>query len=345
MPTESRVTKHGIEGIRPDRDATVGVNIDGPRNGRRGEQPMVPDATFTSYYGRPILKQPSWKARDIAGYFFLGGVAGTASMIAAGADLTHRPQLARVAKLGAAGSIALGMAGLVHDLGKPARFVNMLRVFKPTSPMNVGSWLLAAYTPAAMMSAASGATGRMRQLGAAATFGAAALGPVVASYTGGLLSDTAVPAWHDAFRELPFLFVSSAAAGGAGFALAAGPARELGPARRLAAVAAVGDVVASRAMERRGGTSAEPYRTGRAGSYMRAARMLALAGAAGATLSGHHRVVARASGVALLAGSLCTKLGVFEAGRTSASDPKYTVAPQRARLAERLDDPSAGERA
>ena len=51
--------------------------------GRRGERLMVERAEFTSYYGRPILKQPTWAAPDIAGYFFLGGLAGAGSVLAA----------------------------------------------------------------------------------------------------------------------------------------------------------------------------------------------------------------------------------------------------------------------
>lgn len=61
------------------------------KKGRRGEQPMVPEAEFTSYYGKPILNPPTWQARDIAGYFFLGGLAGAGSVLAAGAGLTGRP--------------------------------------------------------------------------------------------------------------------------------------------------------------------------------------------------------------------------------------------------------------
>src|SRR5690348_1295553 len=103
---------------------------------RRGERPMVPDATFTSYYGQPIINAPVWKAPDIAGYLFLGGLAGASSVVALGADLIGSSGLARVAKVGAAGAISIGALGLVHDLGRPERFVNMLRVFKPTSPMS-----------------------------------------------------------------------------------------------------------------------------------------------------------------------------------------------------------------
>ncbi len=342
MPNDSRVTVKGLEGGRAGREATVGVHTgSGPATRRRGEQPMVPDATFTSYYGLPVLNQPSWKAPDIAGYFFCGGLAGTASVLAAGADLTHRPALARVAKLGAAGAIAAGMAGLVHDLGRPARFLNMLRVFKPTSPMSVGSWLLAAYTPAATVAAATAVTHRFRGIGTLATASAALLGPAVASYTGALIADTAVPAWHDAHRELPYLFAASGVVAGAGLSMAAAPIDQAAPARHAAAVGAAAELVSTRLMERRLGMVAEPYQQGAGGRYMKAARALSLGGAlAGAALGGRSRLVSRLAGAGLVAGSCCTKLGVFYAGVASAKDPRYTVAPQRERLARAHHEPA-----
>ena len=89
---------------------------------------MVPDAEFTSYYGRPVIKEPVWEVPDVPAYLFLGGLAGASSVLAAGAQLTGRPALARVAKSGAAAAISLSLAALVHDLGRPARFVNKVRV-------------------------------------------------------------------------------------------------------------------------------------------------------------------------------------------------------------------------
>ena len=113
------------------------------RGKRRAEQLTVPPARFTSYYGKPILNQPVWQSPDIPGYLFLGGLAGGSSLLAAGAHLTGRPVLGKTAKAGAFAGGTLSVAALVHDLGRPARFLNMLRVFKVTSPMSVGSWLLA----------------------------------------------------------------------------------------------------------------------------------------------------------------------------------------------------------
>jgi len=177
----------------------------------RGEQSMVPEAEFESYYGRQILKTPTWKTPDVPLYLFLGGLAGASAVLAEGARLTGRPELQRVARLAAAGGAAAGTVALVHDLGRPERFLNMLRVFKPTSPLSVGSYVLAPFSGLAGLAAASQVSGRLPRLGRLAGLGAAALGPPLATYTAALVSDTAVPAWHEAHRELPFIFAGSGA--------------------------------------------------------------------------------------------------------------------------------------
>src|SRR5487761_485881 len=194
--------------------------------GGRGEQSMVPDAEFSSYYGRPVIKEPVWREPDVPGYLFLGGLAGASSVLAAGAQLSGHRDVARVAKVGALGAISLSAVALVNDLGRPERFVNMLRVFKPSSPMSVGSWLLAGYGPVAGAAALSEISGKLPRAGLAATFGAGLLGPAIATYTAALICDTAVPAWHAGYREMPYVFAGSAAsaAGGPG-PLALRPAR------------------------------------------------------------------------------------------------------------------------
>lgn len=325
----------------------VAVRGEGRRSGRgggrgRGERAVVPRAEPTSYYGRAILKPTPWEARDIAGYLFLGGLAGASSVLGAGAAATGRPALARTAKTGAAMAISLGLAALAHDLGRPGRFINMLRVVKPTSPMSMGSWLLAAYAPAAAVSAASALTGRARPLGATATAGAALLGPAVATYTAVLFADTAVPAWHEAYREMPFLFAGSAAAAAGGLGMVGSPLDQAGPARTLAAVGALVELTAARAIERRLGDLARPFREGRGGARMRAAKVLGVTGLVlGCGLGRRSRAAAVAGGAALLVGSALTRFGVFQAGLDSAADPSYVVGPQRRRLDER--DPGASQ--
>ncbi|MEA2300002.1 MAG: hypothetical protein QOE44_537 [Solirubrobacteraceae bacterium] len=287
-----------------------------------------------SYYGQPVLNPPVWEARDIAGYLFLGGLAGASSVLAAGAELTGRSGLARPAKLGAAAAISLSLAALIHDLGRPARFLNMLRVFKVTSPMSVGTWILSGYAPLAGLAAAAELTGRAPGVGRAATLGAAGLGPAVASYTAALVADTAVPVWHGAHLELPFVFVGSAATAAAGLGMLAAPGGQAGPARRLALLGAAAELGAERMMERRMGAVAEPLHAGRAGSLMRTSKALTVLGAGiGGMLGRRSRAAAVLAGGMLLAGSAATRFGIFEAGMASARDPRYTVEPQRDRVA------------
>ncbi|MGB8650573.1 MAG: polysulfide reductase, partial [Mycobacteriales bacterium] len=60
-------------------------------------------------------------------------------------------------------------------------------------------------------------------------------------------------------------------------------------------------------------------------------------GAATALGARRSRLLAAVSGAALLAGSACTRFGVFEAGQQSARDPRYAVVPQRERVEARRD--------
>lgn len=319
--------------------ADLAVDADGPGGrdgGRRADR-------GDSYYGLPVLNAPVWRRVDIAGYLFLGGLAGASSALAAGAQRSARPGLARPAKLGACGAIGLSFVALIHDLGRPERFLHMLRVFKVTSPMSVGTWLLTVYAPLTGVAAASELTGLAPRAGRAATRGAAALGPAVAAYTAALLANTAVPVWHAAQRELPFVFVASAATAAAGLAMAGAPVAEAGPARRLAVLAATAELGASVVMERAMGIVGEPLRAGPSGRLLEASRLLTLLGAGlAAGFARGSRRAAAVAGAALLAGSACTRLGIFDAGLESARDPRYTVAPQRERRARDASRSSRG---
>jgi formate-dependent nitrite reductase membrane component NrfD len=328
---------------------TVNVPVrrggDGRRR-RRGEQAMVPDAKFTSYYGRPVIKEPSWEAPDVPGYLFFGGLAGASSVLAAGAQLSGYRELAKVAKVGALGAISLSAVALVHDLGRPGRFANMLRVFKPSSPMSVGSWLLTAYGPVAGAAAVSEVTGILPKAGAAATLGAGLLGPGIATYTAALICDTAVPAWHAGYREMPYVFAGSAASAAGGLGLLATRPADAEPARNLAVLGATVELIAKRQLIRRlagsegpsseepgseGLSLAEPYEVGRTGTILRLAEYLTAGALAGAVLGRRSRAISALSGASLVAASAMTRFGIFEAGMASARDPKYTIVPQRRR--------------
>jgi len=188
------------------------------RGGRGGEQLVVPRARPDSYYGKPILKVPVWGARDVGGYLFFGGLAGASSVLAGFAQAAGNHKQAKASKIAAAGAIGVSGVALVADLGRPERFLNMLRVVKPSSPMSVGSWLISAFGGASAAAAACAVTGRLPKVGTAATAGAALVGPAICTYTAALICDTAVPAWHDAHREMPYLFAGSAASAAAAWA-------------------------------------------------------------------------------------------------------------------------------
>jgi formate-dependent nitrite reductase membrane component NrfD len=307
---------------------------------------VVPDVEFTSYYGRPVVKPTPWEAA-IPAYLFLGGAAAGSSLLAAGADLTGRTSLRRAGRLVALAGITGSMGLLVEDLGRPSRFVNMLRVIKPTSPMSIGTWLLTAYGPMAGLAGAGEIAGlvgpvlpkRLRPIARLtakaarpAGLGAALFAPTIASYTAVLLSNTATPTWHAAHRHLPFVFVGSACAAAGGLGLIGASLADSGPARSLAVGGAILDLAADTLMERSMGLPVEPLHQGAAGTMMRASKALAAAGAALAVLGRRSRLISVIAGACLAAGSALTRFGIFEAGQHSARDPKYTVVPQRERL-------------
>jgi DMSO reductase anchor subunit len=303
-------------------------------SGRRGERLMVEEPRFETYYGRQIIKTPTWNSPDVPLYLFLGGVAGSSALLAEGAAVTGRPVLERVARLAAAGGAAAGTVALIHDLGRPERFLNMLRVVKPTSPLSVGSFILAPFSALSGVAAASHLTGRLPRLGRLAGLGAAAFGPPLVTYTAALVSNTAVPAWHEAHRELPYVFAGSGAAAAGGLAMVFSPCDQAGPARRMAIAGAAIEIAAAERLLGRLGMVAEPYRTGRSGRLMSLSRNMTAMAAGATLLFGHRsRVVSVLAGAACVAASALTRFGVFEAGLASARDPKYTVVPQRDRLA------------
>ena len=198
--------------------------------------------------------------------------------------------------------------------------------------MSVGSWLLAAYGPAAGTAALSAMTGIFPGVGLAATAAAAALGPGVCTYTAALLCNTAVPAWHDGYREMPYLFAGSAASAAGGFGLLTAPCAQTGPARRLAVLGAAAEITSAQLLTRRIGMTAEPYKSGRTGFMLRASEVATACALGVAFIGRRHRAVTALAGITLLAASATTRFAIFGAGRISARDPKYTIVPQRERV-------------
>jgi hypothetical protein len=194
------------------------------------------------YYGQPILKPPVW-TWEIPVYFFVGGLAGMAAVIALGALLFHRVDLVRTAIWLAGIGAILSPILLTMDLGRPRLFLNMLRVFKYQSPMSVGAWLLTAFAGCAasglvalelqVQQVFSGTLGQFVRVAAhLLIFGSAFWGMFLATYTGVLLGATAIPAWFLHRVLLPIHF------GAAGLGSAAALLELLG--HRIAPLNALG---------------------------------------------------------------------------------------------------------
>ncbi|WP_173157440.1 NrfD/PsrC family molybdoenzyme membrane anchor subunit [Brevibacterium permense] len=332
------------------------------------EMPMVEDVEFTSYYGRPIVKAPPW-GDEIGTYLFLGGLAGGSSLLGFGAQLTDRPGLRIASRMTAIAATGIGGAALVADLGRPERFLNMMRVVKVSSPMSLGTWILSGFgvgsgvTFAIELDRITGEKllplGPLRKVLHAmetpAAVESAFFATPLAAYTAVLLGATAVPTWNAAGRNgLPYVFVSSASMAAGGAAMALAPVAETGPARLLALAGTAGEAYAMSAMRKRmHPAEIDPLDDGEPGHKLHRAEKLLIAGAVGAAavevgarvfakkLGGgwKTRAVLRGlsvvSGAALAAASAYTRFGVLEAGIESTKDPRHVVEPQRARLEER----------
>ena len=308
------------------------------------ERSLVPEPEFESYYGRPVLKAPVWKQPDVPLYLFLGGYAGVSALLAEGAEATGRAGLSRVARLGAAAGAGLGTVALIHDLGRPERFLNMLRTFKVTSPLSVGSWVLAPFSSLASAAALSTLTGRLpltrprRRGGRRCARGPARDVHRCADHqhrgagVARRLPRDAVPVRRERRGRRRWRSAGARAARRERAGAQGGGGRNRRGARRPPA-AAPAPGHGGRAVHARGVQ----------GTLLRAARVLEGVGAAGALLGRRSRTLSVMSGAALVAGSVLTRFGIFQGGVASAKDPKYTVVPQRERAAARAGGVGGGQ--
>jgi hypothetical protein len=298
----------------------------------------------SSYHGQPVIKAPVWTP-EIPIYFFTGGMAGASAGLAALAELRGNQVLGRRAWGISLASVAVSPALLVSDLGRPARFLNMLRMFKVTSPMSVGSWILSGSGAATSLAALGAFTPLLPRTTRAARAGAALLGLPLSTYTAALIANTAVPVWHVARRELPFVFGAGAALSAGAAAAIVTPVAYAAPARRLSLAAAIGELAGEQLMERRlGKPHAEVYESGSPRRYKRISQATITVGAGLMAVRGaRSRAAAALAGSLMCAGALATRWSIFTAGRASAIDPKYTVGPQRERI-ERGESPGAARR-
>ena len=274
----------------------------------------------------PIIHPAVW-TWEVPLYFWLGGIATGSSFVSVACDVVGDEDSAATARKVALAAAIPCSPLLIKDLGRPARFLNMLRIFKPRSPMSMGAWCLVAYSNAAGVSVAADLLGRKRaarRLGVAS----AVLATYLGSYTGVLLAATAVPVWARSRLFLAPIFVCTAAATGAAatrLALVATGTRPGHPTRRavgwVETAAMTSELVLSHYAEKRLGRLGHALEHGRPGKLDRAAKAavqaglaLRLAGARGGGIAQH------ASSLLFLAAGMAFRYAWVGAGRTSALD-------------------------
>lgn len=276
------------------------------------------------YYQLPLLKAPTW-TWEVPVYFFVGGAAGAAAMLAAAARLTGADDdLVRDARFIAAGGAMLSAPLLIADLGRPERFLNMLRVFKPQSAMSVGAWTLTAFGAA---SSAAAFAEVLRQhtdlpvtlIGDLAGLGSAAAGLGMATYTGVLVGATAIPVWSHNVRLLPLHF--SASALGSAVSLLQLSGHDQRALQVLGLAVGAFETAAGYSIEVQEGHASDPLREGMSGVTTRLGGFFSGPLPLLLRLIGLRSKRARqAAAVSSLLGSLLTRFAWVEAGHVSAKN-------------------------
>jgi formate-dependent nitrite reductase membrane component NrfD len=292
----------------------------------------------TTYYGRPMLKRSVWSV-DIPIYYFLGGAAGASMTLGAALQLASPRDPCELRRLAAvchwAGIVgsSVGAAFLIHDLGRPSRFLNMMRVFRPTSPMNMGTWILGGAAPSAIATGLFiNRRGLLGFIGEATGYISGLFGAALAGYTGVLISNTAIPIWQASRRWAPVLFIGSSAASAASVLdIFAGSRSTRRVAQIFGTAGRATEIVAAKQVERSASAVprvGRPFERGGPALLWKAASILTGASLALSLLPRKSRTT-RVAGVLGLAGSLCLRFAVHYLGDASASDPRASFDQQR----------------
>ena len=311
-----------LEELRREAAAQGRVRADGVAP---AGSPLPVSGPVSEYYGLPLLKSPVW-TWEVPAYFFVGGAAGAAAVIGAVARVSGgREALARDARWIAAAGGAISPGLLVADLGRPERFLNMLRVFKLQSPMSVGAWTLVAFSNAAaaaafadLMDRSSGGRLPVKVLGDAAEMLSAATGLVLSTYTGVLIGATAIPVWSRNVGLLPIHF------GASGIGAAVSILELMGHDDRALNALGVGaaaiEAAIGLALESRADPALDPLKRGWSGTVTRAGGVLS--GPVPLVLrafGGRSRNIRRMAAVSTIVGSALTRIGWLAAGRSNVS--------------------------
>jgi hypothetical protein len=318
-----------LDAIR--REAKEKGCVEGP-GVRPAGSPMPLASPETGYYGYPLLKEPQWTPL-IPPYFSVGGAAGALGVIGALADVVgDDADLARTARWMALGGAALSGTLLIVDLGRPSRFLNMLRVFKPQSAMSMGSWVLTAFSASAGLASFSDALryflgpGDLERIaGIVGRTGSALFGMPFHNYTGVLIGATAIPVWNSHIRALPREFGMSGLQSAVSILELAG--YESRTSLNLLGLLSSGMETTELARELPSNKPAnKPLRSGSSGALVMAAAVLsgplpfALRIASAFAGKERGRQLRRAAAWSGVLGSLCLRYGWVKAGAQSARD-------------------------
>ncbi len=331
-PQVPEVTReHRLVEIRREAETTGKVIAKGVRP---GGAPFPVASPETGYYGIPLLKEPAW-TWEIPLYLFVGGAAGAAAVVGAIASYTGADRkLVRDARWIAGAGSVLSPALLISDLGRPSRFLNMLRVFKPQSAMSVGAWTLVGFSAGASATAFAeflrdryGPSFPVRVMEQAGQAASLAFGLPFSNYTGVLIGATAIPAWNENAGDLPMHF------GMSGLSAAVGMLELMGHRRSralemLGLGAALFECWEGLRIEARNQPSLDPLKHGWSGTLTRVGG--ALSGPVPAmlriaSLLSGCKDVRRAAAISAIAGSLLTRIAWVYAGHVSARDWKIPL--------------------
>ena len=323
-----------LEEIRKQAEQQGQLHVVGARP---AGAPFPQASPENGYYQISLLKEPPW-TWEIPLYFFVGGAAGAAAVIGAIADYTGADRrLVRDARWIAAAGSVISPALLISDLGRPERFLAMLRVFKPQSPMSVGVWTLVGFSTGAAAAAFAGYLSDrygpslpLRVLENAGQAASLAFGLPFSNYTGVLIGATAIPAWNRNARTLPIHF------GASGLGAAVGLLELMGhrKSRALAALglgAAIFETLEGVSLEARSHPANEPLKHGPSGWITRAGGALAgpiptlLRAASLFARQDRSRSLRRYAAWSSILGSLVTRIAWIYAGHVSARDWKLAL--------------------
>jgi formate-dependent nitrite reductase membrane component NrfD len=307
---------------------------------------MAEEQTGPSYYGVPAIHKSHWKWL-IINYFFLGGISSASYVIAAVAGMRDREENRAISRVGHYVSFAAFLPCpilLILDLGRPERFLNMVRHFNPRSPMSLGTWGVLAFSFFSGSSAAAKAledgflgveASDLAKLAPSNAFGAVGTGPAffVGGYTGVLLGATSVPIWAKSANMLGPLFLSSAFSSASSailLALATSGAdeKDIHRVEEIKRLAIASEIALLAVASKHLGETGRPLREGQVGRIMK----IGVVGAgivAPLTLQLFNRKrqsrrLTVAGAVLGLSGGFALRYSVVMAGHASADDPHAT---------------------